>query len=435
MVRRLTLGLILSLSACSAPPTQPPQNLPTATASATVAAPTPPPVSGPPLARREAISDTLHGVEVADPYRWLEDEKAAEVQTFLRDHQAHTREVLDAMSWRTPLASRLTELSYLESVSPPSRRGTRFFFSRRHKDKEKTVYYWREGREGKDQVLVDPNTLSEDGSVSVRGVSVSWDGKWVAFKKAENNADEANLEIMEVATGKIRQAEIIAGAKYASASWDATSKGFYYTRIPLVGTVPEADRPGHAAVYYHQLGTDPKTDRLVHEKTGDPNVFIQGDISKDGRFLFVSKYYGWAKVDVVYKELRRDKEWKPLAVGMDAKFYPDAHKGRIYVLTNHEAPRFRLMEFDPSQPDVADWKEIVPQHATAVLKGMHVVGGQLALNYLEKASSRIIIVDTNGKQVRTIALPGIGTVAGPSGHPDDDVIYYGFSSYTTPDTI
>ena len=433
MTRRLTIGLILSLlCACSAPPAPPPQNLPTASATAP-ATPAPPP--GPPLARREAVTETLHGVEVTDPYRWLEDEKADEVQAFLSEHQAYTRKELDGMAWRGPLVSRLTELSYLELVSPPSRRGTRFFFSRRHKDKEKTVHYWREGREGKDQVLVDPNTLSDDGSVSVRDVSISWDGRWAAYKKAENNADEANLEIMEVATGKIRDEEIIEGAKYATASWDATSRGFYYTRIPKKGTVPEADRPGYAAVYYHQLGTDPKTDRVVHEKTGDPKVFIQGDVSKDGRYLFVSKYYGWAKVDVVYKELRRDEDWKPLAVGLDAKFYPEAHDGRIYVRTNHEAPRFRLMEFDPRKPALADWKEIVPQHPTAVLKHLHVVGGHLALNYLEKASSRITIADTNGKEVRTIALPGIGTVAGPAGHPDDDIAYYGFSSYTTPNTI
>lgn len=433
VTRRLATALLLSLvCGCSAPASPPPQPAPTTAAAASAKRTAPP---GPPLARREPVAETLHGVEVVDPYRWLEDESSKEVSTFLREHHTYARAQLDALPTRDALVSRLTKLSYLESVSSPRRRGSRFFLTRRHEDKEKLVHYWRASRDGEDRVLIDPNRLSDDGSLSVRDLSVSWDGRWVAYKKAANNADEAELEIKHVVTGKVREGEVIPGAKYATASWDETSKGFYYTRLPMDVDIPTADRPGYAAVYYHQLGTDPARDRLVHQKTGDPEVFIRGEVSRDGRYLFVSKYHGWAKVDVVYKDLRHDETWKPLAVGMDAKFYPEAHEGRIYVLTNYGAPRFRLMEFEPEKPHVSDWKELVPQHETAVLKDMTVVGGHLALKYLEKASSLLTIADLDGREVRRVELPGIGTIAGPSGHPDDDIAYYSFSSYTTPWTI
>jgi prolyl oligopeptidase len=390
---------------------------------------------GPPLARRDDIVEMLHGVAVADPYRWLEDEKAPDVKQFLGAHNAYTRRLLDGVSGRRELAARLNELSYLESVSTPRRRGTRYFFSRQHKDKEKDVYYWREGKTGEPKLLIDPNLMSDDGSVSVRDVSPSWDGKWVAYKVAENNADEATLYVMEVATGKISEIDRIEGAKYAHAAWEPKSKGFYYTRLPVDASIPVADRPGHAAVYFHELGGDPVGDRLVHERTGDPRVFIHPEISRDGRYLFIYKYFGWRRNDVLYKDLTRHEEWQPFAVDEDATFDAYSWKGKIYVKTNLGAPRYKLMVVDPQKPALADWKELVPEREDAVLDGFGVVGDRLALNYLENASSRIEIVDLSGKLVRKVALPGIGTVIGPIGDPFDDTAYYGYFSYTTPLTV
>ncbi|MEM6789201.1 MAG: prolyl oligopeptidase family serine peptidase [Myxococcota bacterium] len=430
------LALVLVGCRGTSPSPPPPAVTPTPPSLPPSSEPNPTPPPGPPLARRDDIVDTLHGVEVADPYRWLEDAESEETQRFLRAHGAYSRAQLDGLPGRPQLVARLEALSYLETVSPPRRRGTRFFFTRRHRDKEKAVHYWREGRQGTERVLIDPNTLSPDGSTSVRGLSVSWDGRWVAYKQSANNADEATLMVREVATGRISDVDTIEGAKYANPSWDRGSRGFYYTRIPVDPAIPTADRPGFAAVYYHRLGTDPADDALVHEKTGDPRVFIQASASRDGAYLFVSKYYGWAKTDVVYRDLRRgDSSFQPLAVGLDAKFYPVPHRGRIYVLTNHAAPRFRLLEFDPRRPAVDDWREVVPQHPTAVLERARILGGRWALTYLDKASSRLFFRNLAGDDPREVALPGIGSLIGPTGHPDDDTAYYGFSSYITPVTI
>ncbi len=379
--------------------------------------------------------DTLHGVKVADPYRWLEDGKSQEVKQWLMMYDAHTRVHLEALPQRAWLHERLTELSYLESITPPSRKGKRFFFSRRHKDKEKRVYYWRQGKAGEPRVLIDPNTLSADGSVSIKSVIPSFDGKWVAYKRSENNSDEATLHVMDVATGKVSTTDKIENAKYAWAEWEPKGTGFYYVSLPAKGVVKTQDRPGEAQVKFHKLGTSPKSDTLIHDKTGDPKTFIGPEISRDGNFLFFYKWYGWAKNDLYFKDLRKHQDWQKFAVGHDAKFSAYAWKGRIYVRTNMGAPRFKLYVVDPDKPQMAAWKEIVPQRKQAVLSNFSVLGDHLALSYMVNASSQVEIADLEGKVLRTIALPGIGSVTGPSGNPEDDTAYYGFSSYTVPVTV
>ena len=416
------------------PPPQP-RAAPTAQAAPKTTKPAALAKSGPPLAKRQHIVDKIHGVEVPDPYRWLEHAAADDTQQWLAAQQQYARKQLDALPERAALARRLSALSYIDSISPPYRRGNRFFVRKRHANKEKAIWYWRKGNAGALKVLLDPNTMSKDGSVSLKGVTPSYDGRLVAYKLSENNADEATLYLMEVATGKVLKKDTIKGAKYASPSWDPKGDGFYYTRLPLDPSIPTADRPGYAEIYYHKVGQDPKADALVHARTGDPRTFINAELSRDGRYLFVYQYHGWRNNDVFYKDLTKHKEFRPFAVGLDAKFDVYAWKGQFYVHTNYQAPRWRVMKASPREPAMAKWKELVPQHPAAVLRGMSVVGGQLALRYLDKASSRMSLYSLSGKLQRSIALPGIGSLTGPTGNPDDDTFYYGFSSYTTPTTI
>jgi prolyl oligopeptidase len=390
---------------------------------------------GPPLAERIEVEDTLHGVKLVDPYRWLEDGDSDKTKAWLNAFDRYTRSVLDGLPGRAALAKRLTELAYLEWVSPPRRRGTRYFFSRRHKDKEKVVWYWREGKSGDAKVLLDPNTMSSDGSVALRGVSPSYDGKWVAYKLSKNAADHATMYLMDVASGKVSEVDTIDGARYAYASWEPKGSGFYYTRLPTDPTIPVAELPGHAAVYFHKLGSDPKTDPLIEAKTGDPKVFQQVTVSRDGHYLLHTKYFGWSRNEVRFRDLRRHKEWQPLALGHEAKFQVYAWKDQFYVHTNHQAPRWRVMKVDPRKPALDEWIEVVPQHEKAVLDDMSVVGNHLALRYLENAASSLRITKLDGEALRTIALPGIGSVDGPSGNPEDDEAYYAFNSFTTPRTV
>mgnify|MGYP000915256058 CR=1 FL=1 len=387
-------------------------------------------------APRGAAVDTLHGKAVPDPYRDLEDPKLPATKEWLEKQDAHARKFLGALPDREAMAKRLAELNYMEWVSPPSRKGKRYFFARRHLDREKVVYYWQEGPKGAPKVLIDPNTLSADGSVAIKGVFPSQDGETVAFLKSVNNADHATLYLMDVATGKVSDVDVIDGARYAYPSWDEKGKGFYYTRIPMDPAIPAMDLPGHAAVYYHKLGTDPKTDRLVREKTGDPRTFIGAEVSRDGRYLMLAIQFGWTNVDLYFQDLSEvEPRWRPLAVGRNAMHQAEMHRGFFYVSTNFGAPNYRIYKVNPNKPAPADWKELVPEQKDRVLDGFSIVGNQLALSWLHQASSRLELVSTDGKTRREVALPGIGTTPGLQGHPDDDRAFYTFSSFTSPPIV
>ncbi|MBW2731297.1 MAG: S9 family peptidase [Deltaproteobacteria bacterium] len=432
VVTSVSLLCVCAHEDAKAPPSVPPTE---AHATTNIERVTRSPAPAPPVARRDVVVETIHGVKVADPYRWLEKIDGAGVRGWLSAHNAHARWWLKKRPDRAALQARLEELSYVETASAPRKRGKRYFYSRRPKKKEKTVYYFREGKEGQPQVLLDPNTLSKDGSVSVRGLSVAWNGEKVAYKLSQNAADEATLYVMDVATRKTSKIDTITGAKYAQPSWSPKSDGFYYTRLPTDAKIPVADRPGFAAVYYHRLGTDPRKDTLIHDKTGDPGTFIHADISRDGRYLFFYVFHGWSKTDLYYKDLRRHRKFKKLAVGLDAKFGVYAWKQRFYLWTNDRAPNYRLYRIDPRKTQRRQWEEIVPERKDAVLRDFTVVGQRLALQYLKNASSELRLARLNGKLVRTIELPGIGSASNLVGDPDRDEAYFTYSSFITPRTI
>ena len=391
-----------------------------------------------PPSRTVEVTDVLHGVSVSDPYRWLEDVKSPEAQAWMKAQDDLARQRLASLPGRDGLAARLKELLYIDSVSAPQHRGSRYFFTRRHATKEKSVVYWKEGAGGAENVLLDPNGWSADGSASLGGWQVSWDGASVAYQKRVNNSDEATLHVMNVATGKVSKVDVIEGAKYAGASWTPDGRAFYYTWLPVDPKIPTADRPGYAEVRFHRLGTDPKSDAVVKEKTGDPTVFQNVGLTHDGRFLFLVISHGWTSQDVWFRDLAVDPKtttWTPLAVGIKAHFDADGFDGRIFVKTDDGAPKGRIFAVDPAKPDRAAWKEIVPERQDATLESYEIVGGRLALNYLKSAASLLEIRETDGRLVREVALPGIGTVGGPVGRDDEDEAYFSFTSYTTPTSI
>jgi prolyl oligopeptidase len=390
----------------------------------------------PPATPRDAVEEVLHGVTVADPYRWLEDEKAPPVQAWMKAQDAFTRAHLATLPGRDALVARLKEVLYLDTITAPRRRGQRFFYSRRHADKEKSVVYWKQGKTGAEAVLFDPNAWSQDGSVALGDWSVSWDGQTVAYQVRANNSDEAVLHVMDVATGKRSEIDTITGAKYASASWTPTGDGFYYTWLPTDETIPASERPGYAEVRFHRLGTDPATDAVIRGKTGDATSFIGADVSRDGHWLLLTVSHGWSSTDVYFRDLRRQQtDFTPLAVGRDAQFGVWAWQDRFYVHNNDGAPRWKIDRVDPSQPERAAWTPLVPESSDQVLQGMAIVGGHLALNWMKDVTNRLELRQLDGSEPRALALPGLGAVAGPAGLEDDDEAYYAFTSFTFPREI
>lgn len=429
-MKRATMTLLSTvLMACGGAPVA--DDSPTPSHAAT--GPQPPP----PATRREAIVETLHGVEVADPYRWLEDGAAPAVQAWMKAQNAYARAHLDALPGRETLEARLAELAYVESVSTPARRGGRYFYSRRHADKEKAVAYWREGLDGPEKVLLDPNAMSTaERNISLGRWVPSHDGTRVAYAIKENNADEATLYVMDVATGAVSEVDVIAGAKYASPEWVPDGSGFYYTWLPSDPAIPVAERPGHARVRYHALGTEPAEDPVIHPALGDPTRFINADLSHDGRWLFVYKWHGWSSVDIVFRDLT-DPEgaFRPFFESDDSQAYVIPWREHFYVVTNEGAPRYRILRTGVDRPERAQWVEVVPEMADAVIDGAQVIGDHLVLTLLREAASAMEVRTLTGEKVRDVALPGIGSTGGMAGEPDHPGAFYAFDTFTQPTRI
>jgi prolyl oligopeptidase len=420
--------------AASSPPS-PPTRVPVVITSTTTTAPPAPALAYPPARRIDQVDD-IHAVRVADPYRWLEDGKSEEVKKWTADQDALTRAYVAKVPGRDAMVARLRELFYIESAGTPTHHGKRWFYPRRDAGKEKFTIYWREGKDGQDRVLLDPNAWSTDGSVSLGAWSVSWDGKTVAYAVKSNNSDEATMHVMDVATGKRSDVDVIEGAKYASPSWTPTGDGFYYTWLPAAGSVPTAERPGFAEVHFHKLGADPANDRTVREKTGDPKTFIGAELSKDGRWLVLTTEHGWTRTDVEFMDLRAKKaEWQSLAVGRDARYAIDVDRDHFFVRTNEGAPKYRVFRVDPSRPERSAWQEVVAERTDATLEGASIVGHALSLVYLKDVVTQLEVHDEDGKLLRKVDLPTIGTSGGLSGNVDDDLAYFSFQSFTYPTEI
>ena len=394
-----------------------------------------------PATRLDAQKDAMFGTEVRDPYRWLEDGKSDEVKAWMKAEDDFARARLAALPERDAIAARLKELFYIEAQSTPHHFGHRYFWAHRDPQAEKWVIFSKEGKKGEPKVLLDPNAWSADGSSSLGSWSPSWDGKRVAYSVKVNNSDEATLFVIDVATGKKSAVDVIEGAKYARPTWTPSGDGFYYTWLPSDPKIPVAERPGYSEIRFHKLGTDPKTDAVVHEKLGDAKSFLVANLSRDGRWLFATIEHGWSKSDIFVQDLRSTpaaggtRKWLPLTTGRDAMFDVVAHKGSFYVHTNDGAPTWRIFRVDPAHMEQTQWKEIVSERKDATLHDFSIVGGKLSLAYMKDVVTELELRDLDGKLVRHVNLPGLGSAGAFSGEPDEDEAYYSYDSFTEPLTI
>lgn len=389
----------------------------------------------PPATRSQLASDLIHGTKVADPFRWLEDEKAPEVQEWMKAQDDYARAHLHALPNRDWLEKRYRDLYYLDVVTAPIKRGGRYFFMRRSKTQEKSVVYWKQGEKGEEKVLLDPNAWSTDNTVSLGTWVPSWDGKKVIFAEKPNAADEATLHVLDVDTGQRSTVDVIPGAKYASPAWTPDNKGFHYEWLPTDPKIPVSERPGYTELRHHLLGADPAKDEIVHPKLGDPKTFLFGNLSKDGKYLFAIYQRGWSENDVWFKQLGKDKEWRLLVQGKDAQYQVLEHKDVFYVVTDEGAPNKRVFKADPNKPDRANWKELIGEDKDAAIQQVDLVGGHLGVSALRKVVTEIALYGLDGKLVRKVQLPGLGTATDFIGDDDDDEAFYSWSSFLRPPEI
>lgn len=389
-----------------------------------------------PTTRRGKTVDNLHGTRVADPYRWLEKAKVPAVQRWMQAQDKLARDYLLRLPHKAALVKRLRQLYYIDSISAPRRRGKRYFYTRRHRNKEKQVVYFRIGKQGREQVLLDPNTWSKDGSVSLGNWSVDRKGMRVAYQVRSNNADEAVLHVKNVTTGKVSAIDRIAGARYAYASWTPNGKGFYYTWLPTDPNIPPQHRPGYAEIRFHRLGTDPKRDRIIYARTGDPTIFLGVGLSRNGRWLFLYKWRGWAATDIYYKDLKKkNAAFKLFIQGKRSNWSVYSWKRYFYIWTNEGAPNGKLYRTLTTSPTRKHWKLIVPERTQVVLEGSGIFGSHLITSVLKDARRQLEVRSATGKLLRPIAGPGLGSISGLTGNPKDDEIFFSYSTFLRPPRI
>jgi prolyl oligopeptidase len=406
------------------------------TAAADPPATTTPPLSYPP-ARRDATIDVIAGTRVADPYRWLEDATRPDVKAWLAAEDELTRDFIGKLPGRERLRARLQALMYVESTATPVHRGKRYFYLRRHADKEKRVLHWRDGEHGSEHTLIDPNALSASGAVSLGDFFPSWDGKHVAYVLHPNNSDAGVLHVIDVESGAVSSSDVIDGADYTQPSWTRSGDGFYYSSMPPASpTLAAADRFGHITVRFHALGSDPSRDAVVRAASNDPTKIVDGHLSDDGRWLFAYLAHGESVNDVWFRDPRRaGDDWHPLAVGQPHFYVPLGRGDAFYMLTNEDAPHSRIFRVDPRHPERASWREIVPERKGVVIDGLYLAGGHLVLSTLVDATSRLEVRTLDGKLVRDVPLPGLGTIEDVTAADADDAVFFTFKSPTLPPRV
>ncbi|HYV48631.1 MAG TPA: prolyl oligopeptidase family serine peptidase [Myxococcaceae bacterium] len=417
----LIAGLVIACATTPEPKPPPPAAPDAGTAKAPIALP---------QSRKDSVVETINGVQVSDPFRWLENAQSQEVKDWVKAEDEYSRRVLRSLPGRKELDKRVAELLYVEQSAPPMKRGGRLFYMKQLPEKEKAMLFMKDAN-GAESVVLDPNKWSRDGSVALGTWVPSWDGQWVVFQYKANNSDEALLRVAKAEGGGWTTVKID-GGKYATPSWSADNSGFYYEWVPPVSPeVTVTDRPGFTEIRYHKLGVE-TPDEVVHPKLGDPTIFLNQRLSADGKYLFVFRNRGWSANDVSVKRLDKDKDFKVLVQGQDATYQVDEFNDQLYILTDEGATHRRIFKTPANKLDRKAWKLVVPEDKEATIENMDVVGGELALSYLVKAHSELRFSSLDGKKQRTVALPGLGVASEPQGLPNDDEAYFSFSTLITP---
>ena len=384
--------------------------------------------AAPPKAEKRPLKEDFHGTKIVDNYRWLEKGDDPDTQKWVAAEMAYTRGVLDPLAGRDAIHKRLTELLSIGSIGVPQIGGTYYFYTRREGMQNQPVLYVREGFDGKDRALVDVNQLSADGNISLDWFVPSEHGKYVAYGISPSGSEMSTLHIIETKTGTLLS-DTIDRTRAASIAWELDNSGFYYTRYPKKGDVPDGQERYNRHVFYHLLGSDPETDAPIFGEGRDPEDWPSVTLDNDGRMLLITVSQGWTKTELFLMDLHKGTPPTRITTGKNFLYSGTVYNGRLYIVTNEDAPRYRMFMAEAGNYERDDWKEIIPQTG-GVLKGADLWGRKIFAQYEQNASSQLKIFNLEGQNVHDIALPAIGTVFASSGKWDRDEIFFGFQSFT-----
>ena len=422
MKNRLYLFIfILIFSHCASPETE------TATKNALI------PVNYPTTKKVDQI-DKYHDTEIKDEYRWLEDDNAEDTKAWVGEQNTVTKGYLDQIPFRKKIRERYEELYNYPKLSSPFKAGAYYFFYKNDGLQNQSVIYYQKGLDGKPEVFIDPNALSEEGTTAISLAGFSNDNKYVVYSRQDAGSDWQKFYVMEVATKK-QLSDELEWVKFSGASWKGD--GFFYSRYPAPkeGAEFSGDNRNHS-VYFHKLGDDQSKDQLVYEDPKNPNTYHYGRVTEDQRFFVLYAAPGTDGYAVYYKDLdKKDSKFVTLFEGYKNKSSVVHNIGdKMLVQTDIDAPKYRMIELDIKNPDQKNWKEIIPE-TDNLLRGISKGGGKLFASYLQDATTRIYQYDYNGSNKKEMKLPGLGSAFGFSGKEEDNTLFYTFTSFTYPGTI
>ncbi|WP_129648404.1 prolyl oligopeptidase family serine peptidase [Bacteroides salyersiae] len=386
-----------------------------------------------PKAEKVDTVDVYFGTEVADPYRWLENDTSAATAAWVEAENKVTNEYLAQIPFRKQLLERLTNLANYEKIGAPFKKHGKYYFYKNDGLQNQSVLYVQDSLEGEPRVFLDPNKLSDDGTVALTGLSFSHDGKYAAYTISRSGSDWTEIYVLDTATGQLLD-DHIEWAKFTGAAWQGD--GFYYSAYdaPVKGKEFSNVNENHK-VYYHKIGTPQTEDKLIYQNPAYPKRFYYTGTSEDERILFVYESGAGRGNNLFIKDLKKaNAPFIQLTTDFDYQYSPiEVIDNNVYIFTNYGAPKNRIMVADINNPKLENWKELIPE-MESVLSSAEVIGGKLFLTYDKDASNHAYVYSQKGEHMHEIKLPSLGSV-GFSGTKDDKECFFVFTSFTTPGTI
>ena len=392
------------------------------------------PVSQYPVTEKGNVVDTIFGTPVADPYRWLEDDTTKKTAAWVASQNDVTFKYLATIPFRDAVRKRLDEVQNYERLSAPHREGEYYYYSKNSGLQNHNVQYRKKGTDGAEEVYLDPNGFSADGTTALGGMAFTNDGSLVACLIQEGGSDWRKAVVMKT-SDKSLVGDTLKDLKFTGIAWRG-NEGFYYSSYDKPKGSELSAKTQEHKIYYHKLGTSQKNDQLIFGGSATPRRYAGAGLTEDERFLIITASQSTTGNELYVQDLKDPKgKLVQLVSNFDNNHNVIDNDGkRLIIQTNLNAPNDRIVSVDFSKPSPENWKDLVPETDNA-MQGVSTAGKKMFVNYLKDASTFVRQYDYNGKLVRDVELPGIGSAGGFGGRVTEQEVYYSFTSFTTPTSI